>query len=128
MRTETVETFELVKVEPKPLREEQRERESPGSGNRRKKRIVLNRRPELYRGKYRCVQLKDQLVKKDVFMPVKTMFSCGTFRMSRDAFTRWNSSSGLHGNTAADSVRSGWPLWHAAKAKQSPRAGALNGN
>ncbi|GFU87934.1 hypothetical protein TNCV_1335041 [Trichonephila clavipes] len=24
-------------------------------------------------------------------------------------------SSGLHGNTAADSVRSGWPLWHAAK-------------
>ncbi|GFU87686.1 hypothetical protein TNCV_596901 [Trichonephila clavipes] len=27
-------------------------------------------------------------------------------------------SSGLHGNTAADSVRSGWPLWHAAKTKQ----------
>ncbi|GFS48479.1 transposon Tf2-6 polyprotein [Trichonephila clavipes] len=26
-------------------------------------------------------------------------------------------SSGLHGNTAADSVRSGWPLWHAAKSK-----------
>ncbi|GFW39744.1 hypothetical protein TNCV_4522341 [Trichonephila clavipes] len=24
-------------------------------------------------------------------------------------------SSGLHGNTAADSVRSDWPLWHAAK-------------
>ncbi|GFX73961.1 transposon Tf2-6 polyprotein [Trichonephila clavipes] len=38
-------------------------------------------------------------------------------------------SSGLHGNTAADSVRSEWPLWHAAKSKtQSPRAGALNGN
>ncbi|GFW20205.1 hypothetical protein TNCV_1855291 [Trichonephila clavipes] len=35
-------------------------------------------------------------------------------------------SSGLHGNTAADSVRSGWPLWHAAKSKtQSSRAGAL---
>ncbi|GFV11791.1 hypothetical protein TNCV_199051, partial [Trichonephila clavipes] len=35
-------------------------------------------------------------------------------------------SSGLHGNTAADSVRSGWPLWHAAKSKNtSPsRAGA----
>ncbi|GFT79559.1 hypothetical protein TNCV_1326191 [Trichonephila clavipes] len=33
-------------------------------------------------------------------------------------------SSGLHGNTAADSVRSEWPLWHAAKAKQSSRAGA----
>ncbi|GFT59308.1 hypothetical protein TNCV_3892371 [Trichonephila clavipes] len=26
-------------------------------------------------------------------------------------------SSGLHGNTAADSVRSEWPLWHAAKSK-----------
>ncbi|GFT71397.1 hypothetical protein TNCV_3927421, partial [Trichonephila clavipes] len=26
-------------------------------------------------------------------------------------------SSGLHGNTAADSVQSGWPLWHAAKSK-----------
>ncbi|GFU98227.1 hypothetical protein TNCV_2440791 [Trichonephila clavipes] len=24
-------------------------------------------------------------------------------------------SSGLHGNIAADSVRSEWPLWHAAK-------------
>ncbi|GFT40627.1 hypothetical protein TNCV_3008011 [Trichonephila clavipes] len=29
-----------------------------------------------------------------------------------DAFT-----SGLHGSTAADSVRSEWPLWHAAKSK-----------
>ncbi|GFW78437.1 hypothetical protein TNCV_1379831 [Trichonephila clavipes] len=37
-------------------------------------------------------------------------------------------SSGLHGNTAADSVRSEWPLWHAAKAKQSSRAGAANQN
>ncbi|GFW50688.1 hypothetical protein TNCV_2889901 [Trichonephila clavipes] len=36
-------------------------------------------------------------------------------------------SSGLHGNTAADSVQSGWPLWHAAKSKtQSSRAGASN--
>ncbi|GFU85491.1 hypothetical protein TNCV_3178131 [Trichonephila clavipes] len=26
-------------------------------------------------------------------------------------------SSGLHGNTAADSVQSEWPLWHAAKSK-----------
>ncbi|GFW15931.1 DUF4817 domain-containing protein [Trichonephila clavipes] len=37
------------------------------------------------------------------------MFSCGTFWMSK------RFSSGLHGNTAADSVRSEWPLWHAAK-------------
>ncbi|GFU26459.1 hypothetical protein TNCV_1433551 [Trichonephila clavipes] len=31
---------------------------------RRKREIVLNRHPELYRGKYRCVQPKDQLVEK----------------------------------------------------------------
>ncbi|GFX29178.1 putative DD41D transposase [Trichonephila clavipes] len=68
---------------------------SLGSGNEGKREIVLNRRPELYRGKYRCVQLKINLF-----------------------------SSGLHGNTAADSVRSGWPLWHAAKSKTSRRAQA----
>ncbi|GFV77336.1 hypothetical protein TNCV_2406551 [Trichonephila clavipes] len=69
---------------------------SPGSGNEGKREIVLNRRPELYRGKYRCVQPKINLLKK--------MFLC-------------RFSSGLHGNTAADSVRSEWPLWHAAKIK-----------
>ncbi|GFU89744.1 hypothetical protein TNCV_4078091 [Trichonephila clavipes] len=61
---------------------------SLGSGNEGKREIVLNRRPELYRGKYRCVQPKINLF-----------------------------SSGLHGSTAADSVRSEWPLWHAAKSK-----------
>ncbi|GFV11516.1 DUF1758 domain-containing protein [Trichonephila clavipes] len=61
---------------------------SLGSGSEGKREIVLNRRPELYRGKYRCVQPKINLF-----------------------------SSGLHGNTAADSVRSEWPLWHAAKIK-----------
>ncbi|GFT85664.1 hypothetical protein TNCV_4253711 [Trichonephila clavipes] len=60
----------------------------------KEKRNRLNRRPELYRGKYRCVRPKINLLKK--------MFLC-------------RFSSGLHGNTAADSVRSGWPLWHAAK-------------
>ncbi|GFT81521.1 uncharacterized protein TNCV_3673691 [Trichonephila clavipes] len=59
---------------------------SLGSGSEGKREIVLNRRPELYRGKYRCVQPKINLF-----------------------------SSGLHGSTAADSVRSEWPLWHAAK-------------
>ncbi|GFU92849.1 hypothetical protein TNCV_2079951 [Trichonephila clavipes] len=33
-------------------------------------------------------------------------------------------SSGLHGNTAADSVQSGGPLWHAAKSKTQSRAQA----
>ncbi|GFW79363.1 hypothetical protein TNCV_2477701 [Trichonephila clavipes] len=37
---------------------------SPGSGNGGKREIVLNRRPELYRGKYRCVQPKINLLKK----------------------------------------------------------------
>ncbi|GFW71475.1 hypothetical protein TNCV_3460011 [Trichonephila clavipes] len=92
---------------------------------------------------------KDQLVEKDVLMPVKnTMFSCGTFRMSKRClhmmerklsssekimiclisiylsysplsvpffFVCFRFSSGLHGNTAADSVQSEWPLGHAAK-------------
>ncbi|GFW94655.1 hypothetical protein TNCV_4246951 [Trichonephila clavipes] len=58
----------------------------PWQWKRRKREIVVNRRPELYRRKYRCVQPKIDLF-----------------------------SSGLHGNTAADSVRSEWPLWHAAK-------------
>ncbi|GFV08346.1 hypothetical protein TNCV_327801 [Trichonephila clavipes] len=43
---------------------------SPGSENEGKREIVLNRRPELYRGKYRCVQPKINLL-KDVLMPVK---------------------------------------------------------
>ncbi|GFU80006.1 retrovirus-related Pol polyprotein from transposon 412 [Trichonephila clavipes] len=37
---------------------------SPGSGSEGKREIVLNRRPELYRGKYRCVQPKINLLKK----------------------------------------------------------------
>ncbi|GFY13330.1 retrovirus-related Pol polyprotein from transposon 412 [Trichonephila clavipes] len=36
----------------------------PWQWKRRKKKIVLNRRPELYRGKYRCVQPKINLLKK----------------------------------------------------------------
>ncbi|GFV20895.1 hypothetical protein TNCV_3754531 [Trichonephila clavipes] len=76
----------------------------PWQWKRRKREIVLNRRPELYRGKYvRCVQPKINLLKK--------LFLC-------------RFSSGLHGNTAADSVRSEWPLWHAAKSKDSLRAQA----
>ncbi|GFT78103.1 hypothetical protein TNCV_3560601 [Trichonephila clavipes] len=37
---------------------------NPGSGSEGKREIVLNRRPELYRGKYRCVQPKINLLKK----------------------------------------------------------------
>ncbi|GFX39047.1 hypothetical protein TNCV_3426331 [Trichonephila clavipes] len=37
---------------------------SLGSGSEGKREIVLNRRQELYRGKYRCVQPKINLLKK----------------------------------------------------------------
>ncbi|GFU62366.1 hypothetical protein TNCV_2653401 [Trichonephila clavipes] len=55
---------------------------SPGSGSEGKREIVLNRRPELYRGKYRCVQPKINLLKRRSYA-CETMFSCGTFRMSK---------------------------------------------
>ncbi|GFU80511.1 hypothetical protein TNCV_2119581 [Trichonephila clavipes] len=67
---------------------------------------------------------KDQLVEKDVLMPVKQqcfpvepsgcrrVLVCSVF-----FFVCFRFSSGLHGSTAADSVRSEWPLWHAAKSK-----------
>ncbi|GFV33205.1 hypothetical protein TNCV_4509711, partial [Trichonephila clavipes] len=60
----------------------------------KEKRNRFEQTSELYRGKISMRSTKDQLVEK--------MFLC-------------RFSSGLHGNTAADSVRSGWPLWHAAK-------------
>ncbi|GFV15679.1 hypothetical protein TNCV_3378331 [Trichonephila clavipes] len=44
---------------------------SPGSGNEGKREIVLNRRPELLQRKISMRSTKDQLVEKDVFMPVK---------------------------------------------------------
>ncbi|GFX27608.1 hypothetical protein TNCV_4996631 [Trichonephila clavipes] len=37
---------------------------SLGSGSEGKREIVLNGRPELYRGKYRCVQPKINLLKR----------------------------------------------------------------
>ncbi|GFT45122.1 hypothetical protein TNCV_4154151 [Trichonephila clavipes] len=59
---------------------------SPGSGNEGKREIVLNRRPELYRGKYRCVQPKINLLKRRSYA-CETMFSCGPSGCRRDAFT-----------------------------------------
>ncbi|GFU86635.1 integrase catalytic domain-containing protein [Trichonephila clavipes] len=98
----------------------------PWQWKRRKKRNRFrNRRPELYRGKNRC-STKDQLVEKDTLMPVKhNVFLCGTsgFLVCSVFFVCFRFSSGLHGSTAADSVRSEWPLWHAAS-KHSLRAQA----
>ncbi|GFU79524.1 hypothetical protein TNCV_2915841 [Trichonephila clavipes] len=60
---------------------------NPGSGNEGKREIVLNRRPELYERKISMRSTKDQLVKKDVLMPVKQCFPVEPSGCRRDAFT-----------------------------------------
>ncbi|GFX84055.1 hypothetical protein TNCV_4858631 [Trichonephila clavipes] len=102
MRTETVETFELVKVKQKLLDiREKGERErvniiglccsegslSLGSGNEGKREIVLNRRPELHRGKYRCVQPKINLLKRRSHACETQCFPVEPSGCRRDAFT-----------------------------------------
>ncbi|GFU69677.1 hypothetical protein TNCV_2167251 [Trichonephila clavipes] len=59
---------------------------SLGSGNEGKREIVLNRRPELER-KISMRSTKDQLVKKDVLMPVKQCFPVEPSGCRRGAFT-----------------------------------------
>ncbi|GFT54712.1 hypothetical protein TNCV_5000961 [Trichonephila clavipes] len=60
---------------------------SLGSGNEGKREIVLNRRPELYRGKYRCVQPKIDLLKRR-FHACETMcFPVEPSGCRRGAFT-----------------------------------------
>ncbi|GFU60390.1 hypothetical protein TNCV_2255971 [Trichonephila clavipes] len=82
---------------------------SPGSGNEGKKRNRFEQTSRTLQRKISMRSTKDQLVEKDVLMPVKH----NVFLWNLPIF-----SSGLHGNTAADSVLgSGWPLWHAAKSK-----------
>ncbi|GFV03250.1 hypothetical protein TNCV_4018471 [Trichonephila clavipes] len=56
----------------------------PWQWKRRKREIVLNRRPELYRGKYRCVQPKINLLKKMFLCRSPWKYRCGqrTVRMA----------------------------------------------
>ncbi|GFT60970.1 hypothetical protein TNCV_3036611 [Trichonephila clavipes] len=76
MKTSSV---EFISRSPNPLPMKSKHRRfvllqrifQPWQWKRRKREIVLNRRPELYRGKYRCVQPKINLLKKDILMPVK---------------------------------------------------------
>ncbi|GFV50409.1 phosphatase and actin regulator 2 [Trichonephila clavipes] len=83
---------------------------------RRKKRNRFEQTSRTLERKISMRSTKDQLVKKDVLMPVKhNVFSSGL------------DEKGKKGRTAADSVQSGWPIV-AAKAKQSSRAGAANEN
>ncbi|GFY25157.1 hypothetical protein TNCV_2482781 [Trichonephila clavipes] len=106
----------------------------PWQWKRRKKRNRFEQTSRTLQRKISMRSTKDQLVKKDVLMPVKhNVFlwnlpdveeSCSVF------FVCFRFSSGLDekgkkGRTAADSVQSGWPIV-AAKAKQSSRAGAAN--
>ncbi|GFS62615.1 hypothetical protein TNCV_3736861 [Trichonephila clavipes] len=58
-----------------------------GSGNEGKREIVLNRRPELYRGKYRCVQPKINLLKRRSYACETQCFPVEPSGCRRDAFT-----------------------------------------
>ncbi|GFW31963.1 phosphatase and actin regulator 2 [Trichonephila clavipes] len=85
----------------------------PWQWKRRKKRNRFEQTSRTLERKIWMRSTKDRLVKKDVLMPVKHVFSSGL------------DEKGKKGRTAADSVQSGWPIV-AAKAKQSSRAGAVN--
>ncbi|GFV06679.1 hypothetical protein TNCV_2950011 [Trichonephila clavipes] len=71
MKTSSVER-EFISRSPNPLPMKSEHRRfvllrkifEPWQWKRRKREIVLNRRPELYRGKYQCVQPKINLLKK----------------------------------------------------------------
>ncbi|GFU42707.1 hypothetical protein TNCV_3139081 [Trichonephila clavipes] len=60
---------------------------SLGSGNEGKREIVLNRRPELYRGKYRCVQPKINLLKRRSYACETQCFPVEHSGCRRGAFT-----------------------------------------
>ncbi|GFU06557.1 hypothetical protein TNCV_3404611 [Trichonephila clavipes] len=57
----------------------------PGSGNEGKREIVLNRRPELYRGKYRCVQPKINSLKRRSYACEKQCFPVEPSGCRRDS-------------------------------------------
>ncbi|GFU92893.1 hypothetical protein TNCV_2080391 [Trichonephila clavipes] len=60
---------------------------SHGSGNEGKREIVFNRRPELYRGKYRCVQPKINLLKRRSYACDTQCFPVEPSGCRRGAFT-----------------------------------------
>ncbi|GFV60652.1 retrovirus-related Pol polyprotein from transposon 412 [Trichonephila clavipes] len=59
----------------------------PWQWKRRKREIVLNRRPELYRGKYRCVQPKINLLKRRSYACETQCFPVEPSGCRRGAFT-----------------------------------------
>ncbi|GFV07905.1 phosphatase and actin regulator 2 [Trichonephila clavipes] len=108
----------------------------PWQWKRRKKRNRIEQTSRTLERKISMRSTKDQLVKKDVLMPVKhNVFLWNLPDVeevpSHDGETVQFSSGldekGKKGRTAADSIQSGWPIV-AAKAKQSSRAGTANEN
>ncbi|GFV40397.1 hypothetical protein TNCV_4750631 [Trichonephila clavipes] len=99
---------ETVCVAPKDLFE-------PWQWKRRKKRNRFEQTSRTLQRKISMRSTKDQLVKKDVLMPVKQCVFLWNLPDVEEVPS--HSPSGLRGSTAADSVRSEWPLWHAAKSK-----------
>ncbi|GFW33007.1 transposable element Tc3 transposase [Trichonephila clavipes] len=95
----------------------------PWQWKRRKKRNRFEQTSRTLQRKISMRSTKDQLVKKDVLMPVKNnvfLWNLPDVEESLSVpffFVCFRFSSGLHGSTAADSVQSEWPLWHAAKSK-----------
>ncbi|GFY07187.1 phosphatase and actin regulator 2 [Trichonephila clavipes] len=90
----------------------------PWQWKRRKKRNRFEQTSRTLQRKISMRSTKDQLVKKDVLMPVKQCFPVepSGFLVCSVFFVCFRFSFGLYGRTAADSVQSGWPIV-AAKAK-----------
>ncbi|GFW20062.1 hypothetical protein TNCV_867681 [Trichonephila clavipes] len=92
MKTSSV---EFISRSPNPLPMKSKHRRfvllrkifQPWQWKRRKREIVLNRRPELYRGKYRCVQLKINLLKRRFHACETQCFLVEPSGCRRSAFT-----------------------------------------
>ncbi|GFV25419.1 phosphatase and actin regulator 2 [Trichonephila clavipes] len=88
----------------------------PWQWKRRKKRNRFEQTSRTLQRKISMRSTKDQLVEKDVFMPVKHNIFLWNLPDVEESlsvpffFVCFRFSSGLHGNAAADSVRSEWPL------------------
>ncbi|GFV15118.1 phosphatase and actin regulator 2, partial [Trichonephila clavipes] len=118
----------------------------PWQWKRRKKRNRFEQTSRTLQRKIPMRSTKNQLVKKDVLMPVKHNVFLWNLpdveeMPSHDGETVYFRKimiclifvylsyspclfrfSGLHGRTAADSVQSEWPLWHAAKSNLRAQA------
>ncbi|GFW74238.1 hypothetical protein TNCV_2524421 [Trichonephila clavipes] len=99
----------------------------PWQWKRRKKRNRFEQTSRTLQRKISMRSTKDQLVKKDVLMPVKhSVFLWNLPDVeevpSHDGETILLWSRGKKRSTAADSGQSGWPLWHAAKSNLRAQA------